>query len=275
MAGGIYRGIVVPHAPRMGRPEIVPDFLKDVVAGMVEMGTDLRADKPDAVVITSTHYVSTFNWHASTVAEHKGYCVAMEAPDLIGGEPYRYKGDPELGRAICEQVRAIDVPCIENASEHYSWDYGTWVPIHYMDPEAEVPVIMIPVVLAADQEESHAVGQAIDRACRETGRRAALVASTSFAHKLVRGPEKWPTPERLEVDRKFIAMLLEGRVGEAWDWFPEYADLVVNEMGGRALALLLGGLAATGASRFETAQFGPYGQSSGSGNASVSLKVAA
>ena len=275
MAGGIYRGIVVPHAPRLGKPEIVPDFAKAAVQGIKDMGADIRADKPDVLVICSTHYVSTFNWHASTVARHKGHCVAMEAPDMIGGEYYDYPGDPALGHAIVDEVKALGHPIVANASEHYSWDYGTWVPVHYMDPDATIPVVKIPVVLAADLDETYAVGQAIDRACRKTGRRAVIAASSSFAHKLVRGPAQWPSPERVEADRKFIAMMMDGKLKDCWSWFPDYAEFVHGEMGGRALALLLGGLAATGGTKWQSAQYGPYTQSSASGNASVSLKMAA
>ena len=275
MAGGIYRGIVVPHAPRLGKPELVPDFAKELVKGIIAMGEDIRRDKPDVMIITSTHYVSTFNWHSSTVARHKGYCVAQEAPEMISGEYYDYKGDPALGQAIIDEVKGLGYPIVANATEHYSWDYGTWVPVHYMDPEATIPIVTVPVVLAADLDECYKVGQAMDRACRKTGRRAVLAASSSFAHKLVRGPAEWPSPERVEADKKFIQMMLEGRIQECWEWFPDYTKFVVGEMGGRPLALLLGGLAATGAKKFETAQFGPYGQSSASGNANVSLKVAA
>jgi 3,4-dihydroxyphenylacetate 2,3-dioxygenase len=275
MAGGLYRGIVVPHAPRLGKPELVPDFGKELVKGIIAMGEDIRRDKPDVMVIASTHYVSTFNWHSSTVARHEGYCVAQEAPDMISGEHYDYKGDPELGLAIIDEVKALGYPIIANSTEHYSWDYGTWVPVHYMDPDATIPIVNIPVVLAADIEESYKVGQAVDRACRKTGRRGVIAASSSFAHKLVRGPAEWPSPERVEADKKFIQLMLEGKVAECWEWFPDYTKFVVGEMGGRALAFLFGGLAAMGAQKFETAQFGPYGQSSASGNASVSLKVAA
>jgi len=275
MTAGIYRGIVVPHAPRLGKPEIVPDFGRGLVEGIVELGRDLRGDRPDAIIVNSAHYVSTFNWHACTVARHKGYCVAMEAPDMLGGEPYDYPGDPELGAAIAEEIAGLGFPCVEQASEHYSWDYGTWVPVHYMDPDAEIPVLIIPVVLAADLDETHRVGAALHRACEKVGRRVVMAASSSFSHKLVRGPDRWPTEERMAADEKFIGLLLDGKVDEAWDGYPDYAQFVVGEMGGRPIALLLGALMAAGAARYETAQFGPYGQSSGSGNASVSLKRAA
>ena len=273
MSGGIYRGIVVPHAPRLGLPELVPDFQKDLVRGIYEMGEDLRADKPDVMIINSTHYVSTFNWLASTVAEHKGYCVAMEAPEMIQGESYAYRGDPELGGAIRKEILGLGYPCVENASVHYTWDYGTWVPIHYLDPDAEIAVITLPIVLAADLDETFAVGQALHRVCEKMGRRAVLAASSSFSHKLVRQPEAWPTEERQHADREFIALLLAGDLNEAWAGFPDYAKFVVGEMGGKALALLLGGLTAASAGSFETAQFGPYAQSSGSGNANVSMRL--
>jgi len=64
------------------------------------------------------------------------------------------------------------------------------------------------------------------------------------------------------------------RIDEAWAGFADYARFVVNEMGGRPIALLLGALTAAGATDWETAQFGPYAQSSASGNANISLKAA-
>lgn len=276
MAGGIYRCIVVPHAPRLGFRDTAPEFGLPLIDGCIAMGEDIRRDtpKPDLIVINSTHYVSTFNWHACVQAEQKGVCVAEEAPDLIPGAPYRYKGDPVFARAMKDEIAALGLPCVENATPHYNWDYGTWVPIHYLDPEAEIPVISVPTVLSADIAECAKVGAAIDAAARKTGRRVVLAASTSFAHKLVRGPALWPSPERVAADRKFIDLLVAGKIAEAKQWFPDYAEDVVAEMGGRVLALFLGALEAMGG-RIEAKEYGRYCQSSASGNHNLSLKRAA
>lgn len=274
MTGGIYRSLVVPHAPRLGKPEIVPDFGKDLVQGLIELGEDVRRDVPDVLIVCSTHYVSTFNWHVSTVERHRGRCVAQEAPDMISGEPYDYPGDPALAEAIFDEITSLGFPCVRNETPDYSWDYGTWVPVHYMDPDATIPVISLPVVLAADLEECYQAGRAIDAACRKLGRRAVIAASTSFTHKLVRGPAEWPSAERVEADKEFIAKLLAGQIDECWQTFPEYSDFVVGEMGGRALAWFLGAASTMNAESWDNAQFGPYGQSSASGNANVSLKAA-
>ena len=275
MSAGIYRAVTAAHPPRMGIAERAPEFIKPLIKGCQDLGIDIRKEKPDVMIVQSTHYVSTFNWHATVQERHKGYCVAQEAPDLISGEYYDYKGDPALAHRLRALIADAGLPCVENATEHFSWDYGTWVPVQYMDPAAEIPVINIPTVLAADLDECYRVGGMIHQACMDLGRKAVFVASSSFSHKLVRGPEQWPTPERVAADEVFIKLLLDGKIDEAWAGFKTYAEFVVGEMGGRVLATMLGALAASGASRFDTAQFGPYGQSSGSGNANISLKAAA
>jgi predicted class III extradiol MEMO1 family dioxygenase len=144
-----------------------------------------------------------------------------------------------------------------------------------MDPKAEIPVVSVPTVLSADLDECFKVGGAIHRAAVKTGKRVVFASSTSFTHALVRGPHIWPTPERIEADRKFIDLLIEGRLDEAWKQYPHYTKFVVGEMGGRILAIFLGAAHAMGAKRIEGKTFGTYGQSSGSGNHNVSLKMAA
>ena len=136
--GGIIRSVVAPHTPRMGVEAKAPDFVKEVIRGSLLMGEDIRADQPDVIVINSTHYVCTFNWYATTVKEHKGYCVAMEAPDLIDSQYYHYKGDPEMGQAIVDELKAFGYPANPNASETYAWDYGSWVPARYLEDRKSV-----------------------------------------------------------------------------------------------------------------------------------------
>ena len=270
MSGGVIAAGVAPHTPRMGIEDAAPDFVRGVIKGQYEMGEALRREKPDVIVINSAHWVCTFNWYVTCQPAHAGRCVADEAPDLIPGIPYRYKGDPAYGAALVEEINALGYPCRPNESEHFKWDYGSWVPAHYLDPEAGVPVVLVGTVVSADLDESMAVGGAVRRAAEKSGRRVAFFASCSFTHKLVRGPEKWPSEERQALDRKFIAMLSEGKVGEAKRWFPEYTHAVVGEMGGRNIATMLGTL--DEARRYKGRQFGPYGQSSGSGNANFLIQ---
>jgi len=98
-----------------------------------------------------------------------------------------------------------------------------------------------------------------------------FLASTALSHALVRGRHFMPTPERVDADRRLIAQLERGAVGEIVAGFGDYSRLAVAEMGGRALATLLGVTQALSdaGSRLEGRQYGDYAQSSGTGNASV------
>ena len=99
------------------------------------------------------------------------------------------------------------------------------------------------------------------------------LSDAALLHALERGPEKWPTPERIELDRRLIGHLERGEVARLLEWLPAYSREAVAEMGGRVLAVMCGALAAlherAGALRGRL--YGAYAQSSGSGNASVAV----
>ncbi|HJO38541.1 MAG: hypothetical protein QGG24_01465 [Vicinamibacterales bacterium] len=263
--------IVAPHTPRMGVEERAPDFVRALSESQKEMGAAIRATKPDVLIINSAHWVCTFNWHVTCQAEHVGHCVADEAPDLIDGVPYRYRGDPEMGRAILAGFEADEIPCAPNESTHFQWDYGSWVPSKHLDPDAQLAIILIGTVTSSDVDECMKAGTAIRRAVEKLDRRAVFAASCAFTHELVRGPASWPTEERQKLDGKFIEMLTSGRIAEAKSWFKEYNAAVVGEMGGRTLATFLGCLDEASTRPYTGKQYGPYTQSSGSGNANIAL----
>ncbi len=273
---GIFAAITVSHVPTLSRAEITPDFQRTLIDAEQRLGEKLRAAKPDLWVIASTHWVSTFNWFATCQSVHQGICVADEAPDLLPGVPYRYRGDPEFAGALVAAWNAADIPAVRNDSPHYAWDYGTYVPLSHLDPRAELAVVGVPTVLMANLEESRRAGAAIHDTARRLGRRAVFVASTALSHALVRGRHHMPTFERIALDRRFIDLMTAGKIAELLDWLPQFSRESAAEMGGRVLATMLGCLEAMqqdgGALACE--MIGDYAQSSGSGNATLCATVA-
>jgi 3,4-dihydroxyphenylacetate 2,3-dioxygenase len=71
-------------------------------------------------------------------------------------------------------------------------DYGSFVPMQYLDPHGETPVVTMPSVVLSTIEESLRVGEAIDAAAKQLGRRAIVLASSALSHFLVRGRDNWP-----------------------------------------------------------------------------------
>ncbi len=272
---GVICAVVTPHTPRMADAATAPEFVHGLIAGSRALGEALRALRPDLFVVNSAHWVSSFNWYATCHGVHEGVCVADEAPDMIPGIPYRRTGDEAFAREFVARLGAQNIPCHANESRHFHWDYGALVPLLYIDPAASVPVVQIPTVLSADLDEALRVGRLVHETACATGRRVIHIASCALSHAILRGPSKWPTPPRRELDARFIELACRGAVHELIEWLPQFNREAVAEMGGRPLATFLGALAAHTGAAFEGRQFGPYGQSSGSGNASIAVTPAA
>jgi 3,4-dihydroxyphenylacetate 2,3-dioxygenase len=270
MTGGVIAAALVAHVPTLGLAKNTPEYQMTLVEAERLLGAALRETlKPDVWVIVSTHWISTFDWFATCQPMHEGLCVADEAPNLIPGVPYRYRGDPEFGAALVDTWNESNVVGVRNESPNYHWDYGTFVPLQYIDPDGEVPVVGLPVVLMADHFECLRAGADVHAAAKKMGRRVVFLASTALSHQLVRGRHNWPTPERVDADKRFVDQLKRGAIDEVIAGFTEYSKKTVAEMGGRALATMLG--VVTAMSRegkpIAATQYGEYAQSSGSCNA--------
>ena len=273
MAGGVIVSAVAPHTPRIGIEEKAPAFAQGLIGGLREFGAAVRAQRPDLIVLHSSHWVSTFNWYVTAHARHRGTCIADEAPDLIPGVAYDRPGDPAFARALAEQLQAAGVPCGLNESPHFDWDYGSLVPIQYMDPEGQVPVVLMPSVICSELDECRTVGATIHKLARETGKRVAFVASCALSHKVLRGPEKWPSEAHQALDKRFMALMQGAQVAELANWSATYCHDAVAEMGGRPISSMIGALQAMAGEggSLQGRQYGPYAQSSGSGNACLAV----
>src|SRR4029450_4760211 len=124
--------------------------------------------------------------------------------DLIPGLPYHYRGDPKFAQALIEEWKRAALPALANESPYYEWDYGTFVPLSHLDPDAEIAVVGVPVVLMADHAECLRAGAGVHAPARRLGRRVVFLASTALTHALVRGRHFMPSPERIRADQLFI-----------------------------------------------------------------------
>ena len=282
MSAGVIASIVAPHTPRIGIEAKAPPFQAGLIAGLREMGQAVRALKPDLFVLLSAHWVSTFNWYVTSHDRHQGICIADEAPDLIPGVEYDRAGDPAFAKALAGALNDNDVPCGQNDSPHFAWDYGTYVPLHYLDPESTVPVVAMPTVLCSDLAECRKVGNLVHQTAQTAGKRVVFVASCAMAHAVRRGPELWPSEEHQALDRRFIELINAADIAQLAQWVPEYCKAAVAEMGGRPILGMIGAAEAmagmgageqiAGAGATVTGHmFGEYAQSSGSGNAALAL----
>jgi 3,4-dihydroxyphenylacetate 2,3-dioxygenase len=264
------------HTPRYCTLEaavegkLASEAFRPVRDGLVAQGREVAKARLDVMIVNSCHLITTFPTVVDGTPRHRGVLTAQEAPEIIHGVAYDYPGDYELAADIVARGKGAGLQSVLANDVHYPLDYGTVMPmVCYLDRAQSLPMVPVSVCLAADLKESFEWGRHIARAARESGKRVGFVASGSVSHKLVRGPEKGPKAVDEELDHRLAKMLAAGEYRQAWEWLPEFAEAAEPEMGGRHLAMMLGGILES-AQSFE-AIVHAYGPSSGSGNYVISL----
>src|SRR5207247_10944022 len=118
--------------------------------------------RPDVVVITYCHLVTTVPTAVDGTPRHRGARTAQEAAELIHGVAYDFPGDRELGSALIERGRAAGLQCVLADDVHYPLDYGTVMPlVCYLDATQRIPALRISVCLPADLRHRYAWGRGI------------------------------------------------------------------------------------------------------------------
>lgn len=258
--------LLVPHIPTICHEDQTPDYQQNIVAAMKDVAKEIQGLKPDVIVLVSCHWPSTFFHYVDCTSIHKGNLTAMEAPDLIKGVSYSYPGDGELADELVQAGQKVGIPVIGVNDPDYLWDYGTVVPLRYLNPNETIPVINFSVALTASLEETYRWGEEIAEVLRKSEKRVVFVASGALSHNLVRGRHHNPTPAEHALDKQFIEYIMNKDLQSAFDMLPQYASMAKVESGGRHLAMLLSMIT----HGYEPVNLGEC-QSSGSWNAVISF----
>jgi len=232
--------IIAPHVPSICHEDQAPDFQKGIVEGLKEVAKEISQIGPDAIVLVSCHWPTTFAHYVDCYPVHKGLLTAQEAPDLIKDVPYYYPGDEELAAQLVQAGKDAQLSVEGVYDEHFVWDYGTVVPLRYLVPNEDIPVINLSVTLAANLEETYRWGQVIAKVLRESDKKVVFVASGALAHNLVRGRHHMPTLAEHAMDKQFVEFVMNKEYQAAYDMLPQFSSMAKVESGGRHLAMLFG-----------------------------------
>ena len=117
-----------------------------------------RLPHPDAVVVASAHWETslpmvTGSAHPETIHDFGGF------PDALYEIGYPARGDPALAERIVGLLRDAGITAgIEGCR---GIDHGVWVPLRWMYPRADIPVVEISVSPARGTQHHLALGRAL------------------------------------------------------------------------------------------------------------------
>lgn len=144
---------------------------------LTELGRELP--RPNAIVILSPHWMTrgevsvTASAAPSTIHDFGGF------PDALYQIQYPAPGAPALAARIVEMLETAGWESRLDANR--GLDHGAWVPLRYLAPDADIPVVQVSMPASLDTREAWKLGQAL-KPLREMN--ILIVASGSLTHNL-------------------------------------------------------------------------------------------
>ena len=157
--GQIVLAAKVTHVPSLMLSEVEGSPLKSARAGAVgalrELGRRARERGVSTFVVFDTHWLSNFGYHINANARHRGAFTSHEAPHMIQDLHYDLPGDAALAEAIAAEAVKTGLNVIAHKVSSLGLEYGTIVPMHYMNPDGWAKVVSIASPLFTSIEENN------------------------------------------------------------------------------------------------------------------------
>ncbi len=279
--GEIVQAAKVTHVPSIWMSHTIEQFhgIRDsAIAGYKELGKRAKATGVETFVIFDTHWIVNQGFHLNAKPRHEGVFTSHELPHMLHDMAYGYDGDPELGNLIVEEINAAGFRGIAHDNSHMAVEYGSLLPMHFINEGAFARVLPVAANQFASIEEGRRMGEAIAAAISASDRKVAVYASGSLSHAFADNAVSHDYLNKVngEFNRQIDLRVMQLWADREWASFlemlPDYATHCRGECGMIDTAMLFGAL---GWDTYEGAGdvLTPYFGSSGTGQTIVDFAV--
>jgi len=246
------------------------------IDGHKEIARRMRELNVDTIVVFDTHWLVNSGYHINCAPSWEGIYTSNELPHFIKNMPFAYAGSPALGHAIAETATAAGVHTRAHDATSLALEYGTLVPMRYMNEDKKFKVVSISALCTVHNlADSIELGRAVRKAIEEKfDGTVAVLASGSLSHRFAQNGtaeqflHKVWDPFLESVDHHVVELWKNGDWKTFCGMLPEYAVKCHGEGMMHDTAMLLGVL---GAENYQgkAEVITPYFGSSGTGQINV------
>ncbi|PHM35821.1 3,4-dihydroxyphenylacetate 2,3-dioxygenase [Xenorhabdus innexi] len=240
----------ITHVPSMYLSELPGKHhgcRQSAIDGHKEISRRCRELGVDTIIVFDTHWLVNSAYHINCAEHFSGIYTSNELPHFIRDMSYEYDGNPELGRMIAEEARQMGVRAKSHEIASLTLEYGTLVPMRYMNSDRHFKVISISAFCTVHAfEDSRKLGEAILQAIEKYDGTVAVLASGSLSHSFIddqraeEGMNSYTREFDEQMDRRVVELWKEGKFREFCDMLPEYAHYCRGEGNMHDTVMLLG-----------------------------------
>ena len=236
----ILAAFMVPHppliVPAVGRGE--EKQVQTTIDSYERVAKEIAALKPDTIVISSPHAVLYRDYfHISPGENASGSFARFRAPEVRFSENY----DTGLVAEISKLAKECRLPAGTEGELDRTLDHGTMVPLYFIRKHYTEGRIIRVGLSGLSYEDHYKLGQLIQKAADNLGRRVVYVASGDLSHKLQHyGPYGF-VKEGPEYDAKLMEVCSQGALKELMDFDEDFCDAAA-ECGHRSFVIMAGAL---------------------------------
>ncbi|MGA1519828.1 MAG: 3,4-dihydroxyphenylacetate 2,3-dioxygenase [Burkholderiaceae bacterium] len=243
----------ITHVPSMYLSELPgprQGSRQDAIDGHRLIGQRCRDMGVDTLVVFDTHWLVNAIYHINCAPHFKGTYTSNELPHFIANMSFESPGNPALGRLLAQVANDMGVETLAHDNTSLHPEYGTLVPLRYMNPDQHFKVISVSAMCMAHYlNDSARLGWALRRAVEDHyDGTVAFFASGSLSHRFAQNglaPEfgfKIWSPYLEHMDREVLRMWENAEWGPFCEMLPEYASKGHGEGFMHDTAMLLGAL---------------------------------
>lgn len=218
------------------------------INGHKEISRRCRELGVDTIVVFDTHWLVNSGYHINNASHFKGVYTSNELPHFIKNMPYEYEGNTELGEIIAAGGVEAGVNVRAHSDTTLPLEYGTLVPMRYMNADQHFKVLSISALCTVHNlEDSGKLGAALRSSVEQHyDGKIAVLASGSLSHRFAQNGvsehylHKVWSPMLEHMDHEVVRMWERGEWKEFVEMLPEYAEKCHGEGFMHDTAMLLG-----------------------------------
>lgn len=217
------------------------------IRGHREIGRRCRELGVDTIVVSDVHWLVNAGYHVNCNARFEGVYTSNELPHFIRDMHYAYPGNPTLGRLIADTATRHGVLTRAHEIDSLELEYGTLVPMRYMNADQRFRVVSIAGWCAWHSlDESRRFGAALREAIETSDANVAFLASGSLSHRFNDNGSAEAMMHRIsrefyrQVDERVVELWQRGDFKTFCAMLPEYNASCHGEGGMHDTAMLLG-----------------------------------